>query len=124
MRWYLKAAEQGHRPAQNNLGFMYANGEGVPQDNTEAVRWYLKAAEQGDPIAQYNLGGLFYEGEGISKDNLQAYAWFSIAAASGHNNSQVAREIVAMEMSSTEIFNAQILSRKLWDAIGLNNRGQ
>lgn len=25
-----KAAEQGHADAQNNLGLMYANGEGVP----------------------------------------------------------------------------------------------
>ncbi len=28
----LKKAEAGDHDAQNNLGFMYANGEGVPQD--------------------------------------------------------------------------------------------
>jgi uncharacterized protein len=26
---------------------MYANGQGVPQDNAEAVAWYRKAANQG-----------------------------------------------------------------------------
>ena len=33
-------AEQGDAPAQNNLGFMYDNGEGVPQDDVEAHMWY------------------------------------------------------------------------------------
>jgi TPR repeat protein len=33
---------------QSNLGVMYANGEGVSEDNAEAVRWFrLKAGEIG-----------------------------------------------------------------------------
>ena len=46
--------------AQYNLGVMYDNGDGVPQDYKEAVKWYRLAAEQGDASAQYNLG-LMYE---------------------------------------------------------------
>ena len=49
-------AEQGDADAQANLGLMYYNGEGVPQDYAEAVRWFRLAAEQGDADAQYNLG--------------------------------------------------------------------
>ena len=33
--------------AQDNLGGMYANGTGVPQDDAEAAKWYKLAAEQG-----------------------------------------------------------------------------
>ena len=33
--------------AQYNLGYMYHNGQGVPQDYAEAVKWYRKAADQG-----------------------------------------------------------------------------
>ena len=40
-------AEGGDAEAQNNLGAMYYNGEGVPQDYKEAVKWQRKAAEQG-----------------------------------------------------------------------------
>ena len=36
---YRKAAEQGHAPAQFNLGDMYRDGEGVPQDDVEAYNW-------------------------------------------------------------------------------------
>ena len=35
---------------------MYRNGQGVTQDNAEAVKWYRKAAEQGYAAAQFNLG--------------------------------------------------------------------
>ena len=35
---------------------MYADGEGVPLDDAEAVRWYHLAAEQGHATAQHNLG--------------------------------------------------------------------
>ena len=31
-------------PGQNNLGLMYSNGWGVPQDYAEAIRWYRLAA--------------------------------------------------------------------------------
>jgi hypothetical protein len=41
-------AEAGDVDAQYNLGVMYVNDRGVPQDDTEAVAWYRKAAEQGE----------------------------------------------------------------------------
>ena len=37
--------EQGDAAAQYQLGVMYADGEGVPQDDSEALRWYRMAAE-------------------------------------------------------------------------------
>ena len=40
-------AAQGIPSAQALLGFMYDNGQGVPEDDTEPVRWYRLAAEQG-----------------------------------------------------------------------------
>ena len=51
-------AEQGDAEAQFNLGVMYANGRGVPQDDSEAVRWYRLAADQGHAGAQFNLGAV------------------------------------------------------------------
>ena len=47
MKWYRKAAEQGHANAQCNLGYCYKYGEGVETNKAEAVKWYRKAAEQG-----------------------------------------------------------------------------
>jgi len=42
-------AEQGDASAQSNLGLMYTNGQGVPQDYIQAHMWYdLAAASGGD----------------------------------------------------------------------------
>ncbi len=49
-------AEQGMAAAQYNLALMYDNGEGVPENDAEAVKWYRKAADQGNAEAQSNLG--------------------------------------------------------------------
>ncbi len=48
-KWYGKAAEQGHAYAQNSLGFMYATGDGVPQDYVQAHMWYDLAASRYPP---------------------------------------------------------------------------
>ena len=51
LEWYQAAADQGYAIAQSNMGNIYFNGWGVPQNYEEAVKWYRLAAEQGDPDA-------------------------------------------------------------------------
>jgi TPR repeat protein len=65
-------AEQGHANAQFNLGLMYSNGEGVPEDDAEAVKWSRKAAEQGHANAQLNLGYMYSIGTGVPEDDAEA----------------------------------------------------
>jgi curved DNA-binding protein CbpA len=48
-------AVQGYSSAQNNLGVLYENGQGIARDYTQAAYWYRKAAEQGDVDAIKNL---------------------------------------------------------------------
>ena len=63
---------------------MYSNGEGVPEDDTEAVRWYRMTAEQGHVSAQHNLGNKYVNGEGVPEDDTEAVRWFRIAAEQGY----------------------------------------
>lgn len=46
MKWYRKAAEQGHAEAQFNLGSMFANGQGVPKDYTQSYFWFNLVASR------------------------------------------------------------------------------
>ncbi len=47
-------AEQGDAIAQYNLGLMYANGRGVPEDYVQAHLWANLAAAQGhEPARKY-----------------------------------------------------------------------
>ena len=42
--WYRRAADLGNRDAMYNLGTMYQQGLGVPQDEQEARKWLAKAS--------------------------------------------------------------------------------
>ncbi len=54
VKLYLMAAEQGVAQAQYNLGVMYGDGEGVPQDYVQAHLWFNLAAAQGQEQAKKN----------------------------------------------------------------------
>jgi uncharacterized protein len=52
-------ANAGDADAQTSLAIAYFNGEGIPQDDAQAMLWFRKAAEQGDAAAQFNLGAIY-----------------------------------------------------------------
>ena len=81
-------AEQGNAVAQYNLGFRYANGDGVPQDNAEAERSYRLAAYQGHADAQYSLGLMYQLGYGVPEEDAEAERWYRLAADQGHADAQ------------------------------------
>jgi len=81
-------AEQGDVRAQSNLGAMYANGEGVPENDAEAVKWFRLAAEQGMADAQYNLGVMYANGNGVPENDVEAVKWYRLAAEQGNANAQ------------------------------------
>ena len=103
-----RLAEQGDAPAQNNLGFMYARGEGVPEDDVEAVKWYRLAAEQGDATAQTNLGVMYAIGAGLRQNNVRAYAWFSVAAAQGDEDARSNRDIISETLTPEQLPNGTV----------------
>ena len=113
-------AEEGNAVAQNNLGLMYHNGWGVPQDDKEAVYWYKLAAEQGDAKAQYNLGVMQDVGEGVIKDYVYAHMWGNIASMNENDKGETLRGYVAEKMTSSQIEEAQRLAR---DCIKKNYKG-
>ena len=76
-------AENGDPRAQYNLGWMNANGKGIPQDFKAAVDWYTKAADQGYIHAQYNLANLYLRGQGVTQNDKLAFSWFIKAAEQG-----------------------------------------
>ena len=81
---WLPMAEQGDASVQFNLGVMYAKGQGVKQDDFEAVKWFRKAAEQGHAKAQAILGFSYLLGErGVQVNKSLAKEWFGKACDNG-----------------------------------------
>lgn len=110
LQWYRKAADQDYAPAQVNLGALYAEGHGTPQDFQEAMRWYRKAASQNYEIAQFNLGVMYAAGEGgITKDPVMAYVWFSQAALRGDADARKAKARAASMLNVSQRARAEEL---------------
>jgi TPR repeat protein len=80
-------AEQGDVNAQLLLGSIYDLGQGVPQDDAEAVKWYERAATQGSAKGQYQLGAVYARSAQV-KDPFQGYKWLTIAANTLANGPQ------------------------------------
>ena len=62
---------------------MYAQGQGVAQNDAKAFEWFLKAAEQGFVDAQNNLGLMYLNGRGITQSDAKAFEWLLKAAEQG-----------------------------------------
>ena len=107
-------AEAGDANAQLLLGFMYANGEGVPEDDAEAVLWFRLAAEQGNVRAQSSLGAKYGDGDGVVQDDARAYLWLNLAAAASQGDDRARRvenrDLVAARLSPADRAAAQRLA--------------
>ena len=116
-------AEAGDVVAQYNLGVMYDNGEGVPEDDVEAVKWFRKAAEQDYAMAQHNLGNMYHTGEGGPKDYAKAYMFFNLAAAKDFEISKKYRDFIEKRMTKEQIAEGEKLTRE-WVARKAKEKGQ
>lgn len=76
-------ADQGVAMAQNTLGRMYLQGQGVSKNPDSALALFRKAASQGLANAQSNLGVMYASGQGVSQDYKQSIYWFNNAAEQG-----------------------------------------
>jgi S1-C subfamily serine protease len=77
-------AEKGNAIAENQLGFLYATGQKVPQDFSQARKWYELAASHGNAVAEFNLGFAYEHGQGTPINLAEALHWYQ--AAADHNN--------------------------------------
>jgi TPR repeat protein len=88
VRLWRLSGDEGNVDAQFNLGLLYSSGQGLPQDDAQALIWFHKAADQGDARAQVSLGGMYRVGRGVRQDYAQAAAWFRKAANQGNRFAQ------------------------------------
>ncbi|MBO6836916.1 MAG: sel1 repeat family protein [Alphaproteobacteria bacterium] len=93
----LPAAQAGDPEAQFHLGRAYESGEGVPQNDFEAVRWFQAAAQQDHPGAAMDLGWMLANGYGVAKDEGRALYWFTRAAALGAEGAADQRDALAAQ---------------------------
>lgn len=104
MRWYLKAAENGHAEAQNSVG----SGLQAAKRFKEALPWYERASAQRHALATNNLAYLYDLGLGVSQDRRRAFELYSRAADLGWAESMwnIANMYGAGQLGSVDMFLA------------------
>lgn len=105
-------AAQGDARAQDFLGEMYEDGNGVAQDYQEALKWYRLSAHQGSSWAQVDLGKMHANGKGTPPDIVRAYMWFDVGSTSSRevNDIQSATEkraMISKAMTPAQLAQAQ-----------------
>jgi uncharacterized protein len=123
-----KLAERGDSRAQTSLGWMYAEGRGVQQDEAEAIKWYRKASDRGDALAQARLGRMYAEGRGVQQDYAEAEKWYRKAADRGHAGGQTSlgwmyAEGRGVKRDDAEAVKCYRKAAKQGDAAAQNNLG-
>lgn len=79
-RELTERAGAGDARAQVELGLAYATGDGVTEDDAEAVKWFRKAADQDDVRGERYLAEMYFRGRGVPADNEEAAKWLRLAA--------------------------------------------
>lgn len=104
LKWYRKAAAQGHRDALFTLGMVYVEGRGVRQNNGEAVIYFRQAAELQHPRAHYNLGIMLETGRGVAKSPAKGLTNYIIASNLGAGGeANTARERLIQSLPRRQI---------------------
>ena len=76
------------------------------------LREWTPLAEQGVASAQFNLGLMYGLGRGVIQDNVYAHLWGNIAASNGKEGGGKLRDLVAKEMTPSQLEKAQDLARE------------
>ena len=81
-------AEHGDVKSQYELGRLFFEGRGVPQDYRESLHWYRAAADQAYAPAQSSLGFMYEQGLGVPRDYAEALQWYHKAADRGNPDAE------------------------------------
>jgi uncharacterized protein len=84
-RWLRRAAQHGLGPAQNTLGVILSNGDGIRKDIDEALWWMKKAFHAGDACAAHNIAITYRE----IGDLRTAVKWFRKSADAGDSDALI-----------------------------------
>ena len=98
IEWYKKAADSGHKDAQNNLGVLLAREGSDAAELERAVPIFEAAANAGHAEACFNLGNCYHRGHGIAHDSRKALRWFEKAAELGHAEGAFNAGVCVLEM--------------------------
>ena len=84
--YYRQGIEEGDEYCPVNLGRMYCEGIGVPEDLQKGFELYMLGWERGDALAATNIGYCYEVGQGVRKNRRKAIEYYTRAAEAGEEH--------------------------------------
>ena len=117
--FFKRLAKDGDARSQNDLGFLYTVGQGVPQDFKTAAQWFSKAAKQVHPPALMHLADFYAAGRGVDQSEIEAHKFYSLASllAKKSNLRHIAasrRDEVASRLTAAQLTTARKRACRWW----------
>jgi TPR repeat protein len=111
-KWYDLSAQKGNADAMFELGNLYYDGLGAPQDDTKAYNWYKRAAEMGQTDAMLTIGYWYANGIHVELDYKQTEKWYLKAA--NLNNAKAMRYLGNLYYHGEEGIEKDLAKAKIW----------
>lgn len=103
--WFKRCNEMyEHKQARYELGVALYTGEGIAEDEEEAVRMFRLAADQHHPSACYMLGDCLLDGVGVAIDRASALEWLIRSGELGHRGAR-SRVMAVLEKKEGEDYD-------------------
>ena len=119
-KWYQLARKQGDKVADiihdlfERESFNLAFESFRKGDYAFALgEWEILARHGSDSaLAQYQLGEMYNNGQGVKQNLVAAFMWYEIAAYRGIDEAENSRNLIAKQMTPTQVETAQNLARE------------
>ena len=112
-------AERGDAEAQFQLGWLYANGQGLRQNPMAAADWWERAAHAGHPDADLAIAQAYQKGRGRKKDPEEAVYWMLVASRNGNDDAQaIVRAMAGNGIEAAVAKVGQLLRDGGWPVLG------
>jgi TonB family protein len=97
----------GDASAEFELANAFLEGRDMPKDEKQGAALLERAARDGLPEAQFQMGERTYGNGGDPETYVAAYVWYSLAQRGGSEQGQAKAQILAAEMTSAQLAEAQ-----------------
>jgi TPR repeat protein len=112
-------ADRHYAPAELQLGWLFANGQGVALNEVRALHWWLQAARHGNPDGQFAVARAYLDGTGVEASPTKAVPWLKRALAGGEDEAgRLLRELAGAEVEPAIQVVERLMNGPNWRQLG------
>jgi TPR repeat protein len=112
-------ADRQYAPAELQIGWLFANGQGMALNEARALHWWLQAARHGSTDGQFAVARAYLDGIGVKASPDKAAPWLLRALRGGEDEAgRLLRELAGQGVEPALQAVAWVVSGPNWRRLG------